>query len=145
MKRRELREAVVQLLFETEFRRDETAEDIFLISAENREDSTEDQNELRKIYFDVLDKKETIDALLNECSSGWKTTRMTRLSLSIMRLCVYEMLYREDIPVTVSLNEAVELCKLYDEPKARPFLNGVLNGVKNKLENKTENTESHED
>ena len=145
MKRRELREAVVQLLFETEFRRDETAEDIFLISAENREYSPEDQNELRKIYFDVLDKKETIDALINECSSGWKTNRISRLSLSIMRLCIYEMLYREDIPVTVSLNEAVELCKIYDEPKARPFLNGVLNGVKNKLENKSENTESHED
>ena len=145
MKRRELREAVVQLLFETEFRRDETAEDIFLISAENREYSPEDQNELRKIYFDVLDKKEAIDALINECSSGWKTNRISRLSLSIMRLCVYEMLYREDIPVTVSLNEAVELCKIYDEPKARPFLNGVLNGVKNKLENKSENAESHED
>ena len=145
MKRRELREAVVQLLFETEFRRDETAEDIFLISAENREYSPEDQNELRKIYFDVLDKKETIDALINECSSGWKTTRISRLSLSIMRLCVYEMLYREDIPATVSLNEAVEICKTYDEPKARPFLNGVLNGVKNKLENKSEHTEKHED
>lgn len=134
MKRRELREAVIQLLFETEFRRDETPEDIFLISAENREYTPEDQNEIRKIYFAVLDKKEEIDTLINECSSGWKTTRMTRLSLSIMRLCVYEMLYREDIPVTVSLNEAVEICKIYDEPKARPFLNGVLNGVKNKLE-----------
>lgn len=133
MKRRELRDAVVQMLFETEFRRDETPEEIFLISAENREYTPEDQNEIRKIYFDVIDKKESIDRLLNECSTGWKTTRMSRLSLSIMRLCVYEMLYREDIPASVSLNEAVELCKKYDEPKARPFLNGVLNGVKNKL------------
>lgn len=141
MKRRELRDAVVQMLFETEFRRDETPEEIFLISAENREYTPEDQNEIRKIYFDVIDKKESIDRLLNECSTGWKTTRMSRLSLSIMRLCVYEMLYREDIPASVSLNEAVELCKKYDEPKARPFLNGVLNGVKNKLslEDTTEN------
>ena len=134
MKRRELREAVLQMLFETEFRRDETPEEIFVISAENREYSPEDQNEIRKIYFEITEKKEPIDALINECSKGWKTTRMTRLSLSIMRLCVYEMLYREEIPASVSLNEAVELCKIYDEPKARPFLNGVLNGVKNKLE-----------
>lgn len=133
MKRRELREAVLQMLFETEFRTDETPEEIFVISAENREYTPEDQNEIRKIYFDIQDKKEPIDALINACSTGWKTTRMTRLSLSIMRLCVYEMLYREDIPASVSLNEAVELCKIYDEPKARPFLNGVLNGVKNKL------------
>ena len=134
MKRRELREAVLQMLFETEFRRDESPEEIFSVSAENREYTAEEQNEIRAIYFDIIEKKESIDALINECSSGWKTTRMTRLSLSIMRLCVYEMLYREDIPASVSLNEAVELCKTYDEPKARSFLNGVLNGVKNKLE-----------
>ena len=135
MKRRELREAVLQMLFETEFRKDEMPEEIFVISAENREYTPADQNEIRKIYFDIVEKKESIDQVINECSSGWKTTRMTRLSLSIMRLCVYEMMYREDIPASVSLNEAVELCKTYDEPKARPFLNGVLNGVKNKLEN----------
>ena len=144
MKRRELREAVLQMLFESEFRKDETPEEIFLISAENREYSPEDQNEIRKIYFDIMDKKETIDALLNECSSGWKTTRMTRLSLSIMRLCAYEMLYRDDIPTSVSLNEAIELCKTYDEPKARPFVNGVLNGVKNKVSAKQdENKDSN--
>ena len=145
MKRRELREAVLQMLFETEFRSDETPEDIFVISAENREYTPEDQNEIRKIYFDILDKKGPIDALINSCSSGWKTTRMTRLSLSIMRLCVYEMIYREDIPASVSLNEAVELCKIYDEPKARPFLNGVLNGVKNKLESADKPQEEKKD
>lgn len=134
MKRRELREAVLQMLFETEFRRDETPEEIFSVSAENREYTPEEQNEIRKVYFEIVDKRDPIDALINECASGWKTTRMTRLSLSIMRLCVYEMLYRDDIPTSVSLNEAVELCKIYDEPKARSFLNGVLNGVKNKLE-----------
>ena len=135
MTRKEAREEAFRLLFETEFRKDETPEEIFVISAENREYTPADQNEIRKIYFDIVDKREAIDAVINECSSGWKTTRMTRLSLSIMRLCVYEMMYREDIPSSVSLNEAVELCKTYDEPKARPFLNGVLNGVKNKLEN----------
>lgn len=134
MTRRELREAVLQMLFETEFRRDELPEDIFMISAENREYGPAEQNEIRKIYFDVLANKELIDGLINECSSGWKTTRITRLSLSIMRLCVYEMLFRDDIPAAVSLNEAVELSKTFDEPKAKPFINGVLNSVKNKLE-----------
>ena len=51
-----------------------------------------------------------------------------------MRLCVYEMLYRDDIPVNVSLNEAIELSKTFDEPKAKTFVNGVLNGIKNRLE-----------
>ena len=134
MTRRELREAVLQMLFETEFRRDELPEDIFMISADNREYTAAEQNEIRKIYFDILANTESIDALINESSAGWKTSRMTRLSLSIMRLCVYEMLYRDDIPTSVSLNEAVELSKTFDEPKAKTFVNGVLNGIKNKLE-----------
>ena len=134
MTRRELREAVLQMLFETEFRKDETPEDIFVISAENREYGVAEQNEIRKIYFDVLAHKEEIDAYINGASAGWKTTRMSRLSLSIMRLCVYEMVYRDDIPTSVSLNEAVELSKKFDEPKAKTFVNGVLNAIKNTLE-----------
>ena len=134
MTRHELREAVLQMLFETEFRTDELPEDIFAISAENREYGATEQNEIRKIYFDVLANKEAIDALINESASGWKTTRISKLSLSIMRLCVYEMLYRDDIPVNVSLNEAIELSKTFDEPKAKTFVNGVLNGIKNRLE-----------
>ena len=142
MTRRELREAVLQMLFETEFRSDELPEDIFMISAENREYNASEQNEIRKIYFGVLANKETIDAMINEASSGWKTSRITRLSLSIMRLCVYEMLYRDDIPTNVSLNEAVELSKTFDEPKAKTFINGVLNGIKNRIEEKKNSTEA---
>ena len=145
MTRRELREAVLQMLFETEFRCDELPEDIFMISAENREYSSAEQNEIRKIYFDILANKERIDALINEAPAGWKTTRMTRLSLSIMRLCVYEMLYRDDIPINVSLNEAVELSKTFDEPRAKTFVNGVLNGIKNKLETEKEEPKTAED
>lgn len=144
MTRRELREAVLQMLFETEFRSDELPEDIFTISAENREYTPTEQNEIRKIYFDILANKENIDALISEASSGWKTSRMTRLSLSIMRLCVYEMAYRDDIPTSVSLNEAVELSKTFDEPKAKSFINGVLNGVKKRLDEK-KNGSSGED
>ena len=142
MTRRELREAVLQMLFETEFRSDELPEDIFMISAENREYNASEQNEIRKIYFGVLANKETIDAMINEASLGWKTSRITRLSLSIMRLCVYEMLYRDDIPTNVSLNEAVELSKTFDEPKAKTFINGVLNGIKNRIEEKKNSTEA---
>ncbi len=145
MTRRELREAVLQMLFETEFRQDELPEDIFKISAENREYTPAQQNEIRKIYFSIIEHKESIDDLIGQCSSGWKTSRITKLSLSIMRLCVYEMVYRDDIPVSVSLNEAIELSKTFDEPKAKSFINGVLNGVKNKLEQNGNKTDSDED
>ena len=61
---------------------------------------------------------------------------MSKLSRSILRLCVYEMLYIDDIPYAVSINEAVEISKKFDDDKARPFINGILNSVKNQLEAK---------
>ena len=74
------------------------------------------------------------DACIGEHAHGWKTSRMTKLSRSILRLAVYEMLFEEEIPYSVSINEAVELTKKFDDEKARPFVNGILNSIKTKLE-----------
>ena len=60
---------------------------------------------------------------------------MSRLSRSVLRMCVYEMLY-EEIPHSVSINEAIEICKKYDDDKARPFVNGILNSVMKSIEAK---------
>ena len=62
---------------------------------------------------------------------GWKTERMSRVSHAILRLAVYEMLYRDDIPSRVTLNEAIELTKKFDAERAKAFVNGILNSVKN--------------
>lgn len=145
MTRREQREAVFQLLFETEFKKDERPEEIFALAVEDREITVESESYIKNVYFEILDKLEEIDALINKCSDGWKTKRITKLSLSIMRLCVYEMLYRDDIPTSVSINEAVELSKKFDEPKARPFVNGVLNAVKNELSGKANEESAEQD
>lgn len=132
LNRHDAREAVFYLLFETEFRADEQKEDIFAISTEHREIEPDDY--VRGAYFGVCEHIEQIDALINKHARGWKTSRISRVSRSILRLAVYEMLFcREEIPVTVSINEAVELCKRFDEEKARGFLNGVLNSVKNDI------------
>lgn len=134
MTRREQREAVLELLFETEFKKDESAEEIFALAASNREFSPEAGSYIKDVYFDLLEKLDEIDAMIGKCASGWKTQRLSKLSRSIMRLCVYELLYRDDIPTNVSINEAVELSKKFDDTKARSFVNGVLNGVKNLIE-----------
>ncbi|MBQ8342436.1 MAG: transcription antitermination factor NusB [Clostridia bacterium] len=131
MNRREAREAVFELLFETEFRADEQKEEIFAISTENREIVPDAY--ISAAYFGVQEHLEEIDELINAHAKGWKTNRISRVSRSILRLCVYEMLYCKDIPESVSINEAVELCKKYDEEKARPFVNGVLNSIKNHI------------
>ena len=131
MKRKEAREQVVALLFETEFKTDENIEAVFAVSVENREIPADDY--IKRAYFGVYENQERIDGLLGAHSNGWKTHRLSRLSRSVMRLAVYEMLF-EEIPYSVSINEAIELTKKYDDPKARAFVNGVLNSVKNELE-----------
>ena len=128
------REAVFSLLFETEFKQSEQRADIFALSSENRE--IEEDAYIRDAYFGVCEHLEEIDALINRHARGWKTSRISRVSRSIIRLCVFELLYCEDIPANVSINEAIELCKKFDEESARAFVNGVLNAVKNEIEGK---------
>ena len=134
LSRREAREILVGLLFETEFRKDEDVNGVFALAIEDRE--IPDDGYIRNGYFSICDKIDDIDEVIGKHSKGWKPERMSKLSRSILRLCVYEMLYVEDIPYSVSINEAVELAKKFDDDKARPFINGILNSVKNELEAK---------
>ncbi len=90
------------------------------------------------VFFDIGEKISVIDEKIFANTNGWKADRLSRVSLSIMRLCVYEMLYRRDVPYSVSINEAVELAKKYDHDKAPKFINGVLNTIADQEGLKTE-------
>lgn len=131
MTRKEARETAMCLLFEQDFRTEETAAEIFEISVENRE--IEDDEYLRRVFFGVNDNIAAIDEIIGRNSKGWKTERMSHVSRAIQRIAVYEMMFEKDIPAPVSINEAVELSKKYDDEKAKRFINGVLNSVKNEI------------
>lgn len=131
LSRREAREILLTLLFESEFRTDEDYREIYALSSEDRlipEDSY-----IKDAYYKIFENREEIDALIGKHANGWKTSRLSKISRSVLRLGVYEMLYDEDIPFSVTINEAVELTKKFDEPRARSFINGVLNAVKDEL------------
>ena len=89
---------------------------------------------IRKAYFGVREHLEEIDEIMTRHSNGWKVSRITPVSRSAIRLCIFEMKYMEDIPAAVSINEAIELVKTYDDPKMRTFVNGVLHSAKVELE-----------
>ncbi|MBE6636391.1 MAG: transcription antitermination factor NusB [Ruminococcaceae bacterium] len=127
MERRKAREAVLALLFEREFKKEEDPALTVRLAEENRDIKADDYVE--RVYFGVMDHRDEIDGLITSRSIGWKTNRMTKISLTVMRIAVYEMKYCEDIPFSVSINEAVELTKRFDDEKAPAFVNGVLNGV----------------
>ena len=131
MSRREARKAVFELLFETEFNSERAPEEVLALAREDRDLGEDDFVE--KTYLGATEKIAVIDVLLSKFSRGWKTDRMSRVSRAVLRLCTYEMLYT-DVPANVALNEAVELTKKFDDPKARAFVNGVLNSIKNEIE-----------
>ena len=132
MTRRDAREAVFSMLFETEFRPDEDTAEIFAVSCEERELIPDDY--IKNTYRGVQEHKAELDEKIAAHARGWKTERLTKVSRSILRLAAYEMMYCDEIPVSVSLNEAVELAKKFDDDKARSFINGILNGIKNELD-----------
>ena len=132
MTRKEAREEAFRLLFETEFQSESSPEEIYARSTENREVGENDY--IRTVYFGVREHLDEIDEMIVRHSKGWKPSRISPISRSAIRLCIFEMLYMEKIPAAVSINEAIELVKKYDDQKMKAFVNGLLNGAKVEIE-----------
>lgn len=134
IKRKEAREALFCLLFETEFKNAEGADKVYEISSENRE--IPENAYIKNGYFEINAKSELLDAIISKYARGWKADRLSKVSRSVIRLAVYEILFCKDIPANVSVSEAVELAKKYGEDKARAFVNGVLSSIVKDVEAK---------
>ncbi len=127
MNRREIREQIFKMLFQTEFYgQEEMEEQIRLFMQELEEKDETKRNYLEQKLWDIYNRREEIDAAVNEKATGWKTTRMAKVDLALIRLAVYEIKYEADIPTGVAINEAVELAKIYSSDGAPSFVNGVL-------------------
>ena len=127
MSRREMRESIFQLLFMTEFNAvDEMAEQraLYLDGVENLQDNNREY--IQKKFDKIVEKIPEIDEMLNQTSKGWKTKRMSKVDLSILRQASYEVLFDEEVPTGVAINEAVELAKKFGGDTSSSFINGVL-------------------
>lgn len=121
-KRSEEREQAFCLLFQSLFNTDEN----FEIYEENIE-SVGDY--ARSIALGVEEKKENLDGLIEKYSKGWKVKRLPKVNLAILRLAAYEILFVDDVPESVAINEAVELAKKYSGESDYSFINGVLGAL----------------
>lgn len=86
----------------------------------------QDTDYLRKKTEDVMTKIPELDEKINSVAEGWKTGRMGKEELTILRLALYEILYDKDVPERVAINEAVELAKKFGGEEAPAFVNGIL-------------------
>ena len=130
MGRREMREHIFNLLFLREFNEaEEMPQQIKLYFDAMEELAPTEQAYMEDKYGKVQEHLEEIDNILNEKSTGWKTKRMSKVDLNILRLAVYEMKYDEDVPVKVAINEAVEISKTFGGEDSASFINGILGKV----------------
>lgn len=127
MTRRESREQAFILLFEKEFNPDLSIAEI--IGCAKEAEFAEIDEFAAKLANTAEDNKEQIDALIEQNSIGWHVDRLPKVALSLLRLALAEMKYMDDIPVSVSINEAVELAKIYATTEDASFINGILGTV----------------
>ena len=127
MTRREIRENILKLVFCGELHTsDELQEQVDAYFDELPEATEEERAHMTQKFNGIKDRITEIDAKINEVAKGWKTGRMGKAELAILRLAVYEMLYDEDVPVKVAINEAVELAKTFGGDDSAAFVNGIL-------------------
>ena len=129
MSRSEIRENVFKLLFRAEFNTQEEmpeqTEYYFDVDTDG-EISEEDREIISKREEAVLSKLSDIDAAISEKTVNWTIDRFGKVDLAIIRLAVFEILFDENVPAGVAINEAVELAKKYGRDESKSFVNGVL-------------------
>jgi len=128
MSRRVLREQLFKLLFRIEFNDLEEMKEQCQFFFDDIDNPIEEKDmEIIQKKFDlIMDKLTEIDEQINAKAKGWTTERMGKVELTIIRLAIYEILYDEDVPAGVAINEAVELAKKFGQDESYSFVNGIL-------------------
>jgi N utilization substance protein B len=129
MNRRKAREYALQMLFQSEFAGKEkviTFHEDFLPAAKEKEGM---KNFVEELVTGTIRNIEEIDLVIQGAAENWDLKRMAAVDRNILRLAIYEIFYRDDIPAAVTINEALEIAKKYSSLESVPFINGLLDKV----------------
>lgn len=132
MSRRQAREVALKLLFGQEF----IATDLDLAFERLvEEEPMEERDALfsKLLIKGVSDRRQQIDEIISEFAVDWRLERLAKVERTILRIALYELLWVEDVPPNVTVNEAVDLAKIFGSPEAGRFVNGILGNVLNHL------------
>ena len=131
-KRRKSREQAFIILFEKSFNQEMSVEEIIDIAVEA--EVIENDKFTLKLVKTADENIAEIDSLVEKNLKGWTMSRISKVSLALLRMAIGEMRYFDDIPVGVSINEAIEICKIYGSDEDRSFVNGILGSVSRSIE-----------
>jgi|LSQX01.3.fsa_nt_gb N utilization substance protein B len=135
MSRRLAREEAFKLLYQIDIHKG-VKDEVMDVFYDIKEINDKDKQYIEDIVLGTLNDMEHINKLIEENAIGWKINRISKVNLAILRLAIYEMLRRDDIPLNVSINEAIEIAKTYESEKSGSFINGILGNILKQLQRK---------
>lgn len=127
MGRKLARESTMKLLYQMEVMDDFSRKNL-VDFYENNEFEDDEKEYITEAIKSITENLESIDKEIEKNIDTWAVNRLARIDLSILRISIYEMLYRKDIPKQVSINEAIEIAKKYSTDESSKFINGILGG-----------------
>lgn len=136
--RRKGRELALQMLFQLDLVKTGVDEAIRAFWKTQEELPSEDTRDFcEELVRGAFEHHEEIDRFVEETSSNWRLSRMPVVDRNVLRMAVYEMLYRDDIPTTVTINEAIDLGKKFGSEDSGAFINGILDKIAEKIPSST--------
>jgi len=130
MTRREAREKALCMIYEYSFNTDKKPENLIIEAFEFRDEKL--SGFAKELFLGVCSHIPELDEKIAAAAENWRIERIQKISLSILRLCIYELLYMPQIGREISINEALELARKYDDEKAVSFINGIIGKIINK-------------
>jgi len=131
--RRDGRVSALQYLFAWSLNRPQNLAEDLRVFFENMEQPREHYAFGEELIHGVIEHAPGIDAQIKTLAQNWEFDRIAKIDLAIMRIAMFEMIHRKDIPPVVSINEAIDLSKQFSNADAKRFINGILDRVKDQL------------
>jgi transcription antitermination protein NusB len=131
--RRDGRVAALQFLYAWSINKPKNLTEDLRVFFENMEQPREHYAFGEELIHGTIENAEDIDARIKALAQNWDFDRIARIDLAILRLAMFEMIYRKDIPPVVSINEAIDLSKQFSNADAKRFINGILDRLKDQL------------
>lgn len=125
MGRKIARESTMKLLYQMDIN-DDFSEKEISIFLENNELKSDEIEYINEVVKGINENIEEIDSYIEKYSEGWKIKRLARIDLAILRIAIYEIMHKEDMPPQVSINEAVDVSKKYSTDESSKYINGLL-------------------
>jgi len=138
MKRRRSREYALQILFQLELAGTELSDDLLKEFWKSINSEPDDVKEFtHSIVRETLEHLDAIDEIIIKAAQNWSLERMAAIDRNILRAATYELSFREDIPASVAINEAIEIAKKFSTEDSASFINGILDRIANEAPKKT--------